>query len=76
MAAGDGCCIGGAGARRGRGGLDVHGDGRGCTTSTGEFTVTRPARGDDGAVEAFAATFVQHCEGGAAALRGTIHYYA
>ncbi|WP_432176825.1 hypothetical protein [Streptomyces sp. Tue6028] len=58
------------------GGLDVHGNGRGCNTSTGEFTVTRLARGDDGAVEAFAATFVQHCEGAAAALRGTIHYYA
>lgn len=57
-------------------GLDVFGDGRGCNTVTGEITVTRLARGDDGAIKAFAATFVQHCEGGGPALRGTIHYYA
>jgi len=57
-------------------GLDVFGDGRGCNTVTGEITVTRLARGDDGAIKAFAATFVQHCEGGVPALHGTIHYYA
>jgi hypothetical protein len=57
-------------------GLDVFGDGRGCNTVTGELTVTKLARGDDGAIKAFAATFVQHCEGGGPALHGTIHYYA
>ncbi|MFJ9543380.1 hypothetical protein ACIRPX_39960 [Streptomyces sp. NPDC101225] len=67
-------------ARRSHGagvaGLDVSGSGRGCNTVTGELTVTRLARGDDGTVKAFAATFVQHCEGGDPALHGTIHYYA
>lgn len=57
-------------------GLDVFGDGRGCNTVTGELTITKLARGTDGAVKAFAATFVQHCEGGGPALHGTIHYYA
>jgi hypothetical protein len=57
-------------------GLDVFGNGRGCNTATGELTVTRLARGKDGTIKAFAATFVQHCEGGGPALHGTIHYYA
>lgn len=57
-------------------GLDVSGNGRGCNTVTGELTVTKLARGDDGAIKAFAATFVQHCEGGEPALHGTVHYYA
>jgi len=57
-------------------GLDVFGNGRGCNTVTGELTVTRLARGDDGTIKAFAATFVQHCEGGGPALHGTVHYYA
>ncbi|MEU1269450.1 hypothetical protein [Streptomyces sp. NPDC005799] len=57
-------------------GLDVYGNGRGCNTVTGEFTITKLARGDDGVIKAFAATFVQHCEGGGPALHGTIHYYA
>ncbi|MFF0190147.1 hypothetical protein [Streptomyces sp. NPDC005244] len=57
-------------------GLDVFGDGRGCNSSTGELTVGKLALNDDGTVKAFAATFVQHCEGGTPALHGTIHYYA
>ncbi|WP_316959522.1 hypothetical protein [Streptomyces sp. TRM68367] len=57
-------------------GLDVSGNSRGCNTVTGQFTITKLARGDDGTIKALAATFVQHCEGGDAALRGTIHYYA
>ncbi|MGW0971895.1 hypothetical protein [Streptomyces sp. NPDC002516] len=57
-------------------GLDVFGDGRGCNTSTGELTIAKLALNADGTVKAFAATFVQHCEGGTPALRGTIHYYA
>ncbi|GAA5077295.1 hypothetical protein [Streptomyces similanensis] len=57
-------------------GLDVYGDGRGCNQVAGQFTVTKLVRGADGEVQALAATFVQHCEGAAAALHGTIHYYA
>ncbi|MFF1452562.1 hypothetical protein ACFVYF_31185 [Streptomyces sp. NPDC058274] len=60
----------------GVGGLDLGGNGRGCNSSTGEFTVGKLALNGDGTVKAFAATFVQHCEGGTPALRGTIHYYA
>jgi len=57
-------------------GLDVFGNGRGCNTVTGELTVTKLAHATDGTIKAFAATFVQHCEGGGPALHGTIHYYA
>jgi hypothetical protein len=57
-------------------GLDVYGDGAGCNTSTGELTVTKLVTDSSGAVTNFAATFVQHCEGGTPALHGTIHYYA
>ncbi|MFJ3228089.1 hypothetical protein ACIPJS_32720 [Streptomyces sp. NPDC086783] len=64
------------GSGEGVAGLDVYGNGRGCNTTTGEFTVTKLARDDDGTVTALAATFVQHCEGAEPALRGTIHYYA
>ena len=56
-------------------GLDVYGDGRGCNQTTGEFTVNAiKLRG--GEVVAFAATFVQHCEGASPALHGTIHFHA
>lgn len=57
-------------------GLDVSGNSRGCNTVTGQLTITKLARGDDGSIKALAATFVQHCEGADAALRGTIRYYA
>jgi hypothetical protein len=43
---------------------------------SGELTVTKWGRAADGTVNALAATFVQHCEAGEPALRGTIHYYA
>lgn len=51
-------------------GLDVSGNGRGCNTLTGSFTVTEVTFGPFGALESFAADFVQHCEGGEPALRG------
>ncbi|MEB3966679.1 hypothetical protein OKJ48_41590 [Streptomyces kunmingensis] len=57
-------------------GLDIFGNGRSCGQNEGELTVTKIERGDDGAVRAFAATYVQRCDGGTAAMRGTIHYYA
>lgn len=60
----------------GVGELDMGGNGRGCNSVTGELTVQKLALNDDGTVKVFAATFVQHCEGGTPALRGTIHYYA
>ncbi len=55
-------------------GLDVTGQHRGCNTSSGEFTVTRATFDRRGRMRSFAATFVQHCESGAPALRGSISY--
>lgn len=57
-------------------GLDVGGNGRGCNTLTGSFTITELVTDGTGAVVALAATFEQHCDGAAPALRGTIHFYA
>ncbi len=57
-------------------GLDVFGDGRGCNTLTGSFTVTQIAFDDAGAVQSFDADFVQHCEGAEPALRGHVHLVA
>lgn len=55
-------------------GLDVSGAGRGCNSLTGQFDVTDVAYGAGGAVERFAATFEQHCEGRAPALFGDISF--
>lgn len=53
-------------------GLDVYGDGRGCNTLTGQFTVHDIVYGAGTAITKFAATFEQHCEGMAPALFGTV----
>ena len=55
-------------------GLSVFGDGRGCNTLTGSFTILGISSDAAGNVTALAATFEQHCEGAAPALRGTIHF--
>jgi hypothetical protein len=54
-------------------GLDLSGEGRGCNELTGSFTVTKAVFGPDGYVQAFDATFEQHCEGGDPAARGRVH---
>ena len=54
-------------------GLSLSGNGRGCNTLTGSFTVTEASFGPHGYVETFAATFEQHCEGGTPAARGEVH---
>ena len=53
-------------------GLSISGMGRGCNTLTGNFIVREAVYGATGEVQAFAADFEQHCEGGAAALLGSI----
>jgi hypothetical protein len=53
-------------------GLDVSGNGRGCNTLTGSFTIQSYKPGSNGAVEEMQASFEQHCEGAAAALRGSV----
>lgn len=44
-------------------GLSLDGDGRGCNTLTGSFTVNKAVFGPNGWIQSFDATFVQHCEG-------------
>jgi hypothetical protein len=53
-------------------GLSFSGNGRGCNTLTGQFTVLEAKYGPSTYVERFHATFEQHCEGGDAALRGEV----
>jgi hypothetical protein len=57
-------------------GLSVTGNGRGCNTLRGSFDVTWVDFGSDGRLRSFGVTFVQHCEGGAPALRGTFEFRA
>ncbi|MGF1526113.1 MAG: hypothetical protein ACFCBW_04885 [Candidatus Competibacterales bacterium] len=56
----------------GQAGLSVSGSGRGCNTVQGQFEVLDVSYGVDGAVEAFAADFEQHCGGDDAALFGSV----
>lgn len=60
----------------GQPGLDVFGDGRGCNTLTGRFTVLELVLGGAGEVVSFRASFEQHCEGATPALRGEVRYNA
>jgi hypothetical protein len=55
-------------------GLDVYGDGRGCNTVAGSFTVYDATYDMSGNLVSFAAQFFQHCEGFYAALMGNISY--
>lgn len=55
-------------------GLSFYGNGAGCDGITGQFTITDFAAGADGSLQRLTATFEQHCEGAAPALRGKIVY--
>ena len=58
-------------------GIDVSGDGRGCNTETGNFTIIDSKLDfslPDPVVLSFAAKFETHCEGAAPALTGYIYY--
>jgi hypothetical protein len=57
----------------GAGGMSWTGDGRGCNTLTGSFTVEDVTYAAD-VLTAIKLRFEQHCESGSAALRGTIHW--
>lgn len=57
-------------------GLSVTGNGRGCNTLTGEFTVNSASWWPDGRLRGISVSFVQHCEGGTPALRGTFEFRA
>ncbi|WP_046497195.1 hypothetical protein [Streptomyces odonnellii] len=54
-------------------GLSLSGNGRGCNTLTGNFTISDVEFGPQGSVEKLDATFEQHCEGGTTAARGEVH---
>jgi Calx-beta domain len=57
-------------------GMDVSGAGRGCNTLTGQFSVLRANYSSPTSVSAFAADFVQHCEGFIPALYGSVRLNA
>lgn len=54
--------------------MDISGNGRGCNTLTGTFTVKSIAFELDGTVRNASISFVQHCEGATPALRGTLDF--
>lgn len=56
-----------------KGGMDWSGNGRGCNTLTGWFSIDKLTF-VTGNLVALDARFEQHCEGGSSALRGKIHY--
>jgi hypothetical protein len=53
-------------------GLDINGSGRGCNTLGGQFKVKSVRWGSTGEVTDIDVVFEQHCELGAAALRGEL----
>lgn len=57
-------------------GLSIAGDGAGCNTLTGSFTVLEISYGADSNIASFDATFEQHCEGITPALRGELRFNA
>jgi hypothetical protein len=57
-------------------GLDIGLNGRGCNTSTGNFTINGAAFDSALRVLRFDASFEQHCEGGDPALFGSFTYDA
>lgn len=56
-------------------GITWFGDGRGCNTATGSFSIDSFTY-TSGVLTAVDLRFEQHCEGGTPALRGTIHWRA
>lgn len=57
------------------GGLSWSGEGRACNTLNGSVTIDAVTY-EAGVLKTIDLRFVQHCEGGSAALRGTIHWRA
>lgn len=56
-------------------GLNVDGDGRGCNTLTGSFSVKQVAfSAVNNSLQHFDGTFAQHCEGATPALTGELKY--
>lgn len=55
--------------------LDLYGEGRGCSASTGRFTINEIAVTGSN-LTAFSATFEHHCEGARAAAYGSVAWQA
>lgn len=55
-------------------GLDVSGDGRGCSTSTGTMTVHEITLDGSNALATLAVTYEQHCDGATPALFGELRF--
>jgi hypothetical protein len=55
-------------------GIEVTGNGRGCNTITGKFTITEATYDSGGRLHSLGVKFEQHCEGGTPALRGELDY--
>ena len=60
----------------GKPGLEVGGDGRGCNTISGTFTVIEVSYGAGSSVNSFWAEFEQHCGNNQAALFGSVRFNA
>ena len=56
----------------GHGGLDVHGEGRGCNTVAGQFDVKELVTSAAGNVKRLWITYVQHCDRGVPAMFGEV----
>ena len=56
--------------------MDVFGDGRGCNTVDGSFTVLGATYGPYGYLQSFHVTFEQHCDGLVPALHGELDVVA
>ena len=56
--------------------MDIEGDGRGCDSTRGSFTIYQIASGPDGAITQLNATFSQTCDNSAGPLVGLIRYNA
>jgi hypothetical protein len=57
-------------------GIDVVGNGRGCSRMAGDFTVRDLEIDQDGRSTEFAGSFVEHCEGAEPAFRGLVEFRA
>jgi hypothetical protein len=53
-------------------GLSVDGNGAGCNTLSGSFVIHQVTANKSGALSNFSADFIQHCEGAAPALFGSV----
>ncbi|MFL5737909.1 MAG: hypothetical protein ACJ76P_11300 [Actinomycetota bacterium] len=55
-------------------GMNFYGEGRGCDSLKGPFTVNALAFNEDGSVRTLSIDFTQHCEGDVPALHGKIRF--